>query len=206
MVSSCLRKIGALMLAHGLAACGGYDAADPSDLKAAPGQIVGVLVDDRGKAHPDATISLIFADGTSLVSSSNMDSDGSFGLWPTAAGTYNVIGAIGDADKVIYPGIVVPEGFQGTNIGTLRAAKVGLVSVDVDVPDGLDPSGVTVHVLGTEVSGTTLAEGLGVLAGIPAGTYTVTFAKDGLAPTSVPNVVLGAGEAKALEPVSMKAP
>src|SRR5690606_1881421 len=102
-----------LLVTAGILSQCGYKAADEDDLEVRQGEIVGVLVDSKGKSHPDATIQLIKADGVKALSSSNMDSDGRFSLWPTEPGLYSVIGILSDTEKVIKQEIEFKESREG---------------------------------------------------------------------------------------------
>lgn len=185
-------------------ACGGYEAAESKDLQARQGELVGVLIDAKGKSHPDASVQLFAEDGTTILLSNNMDSDGAFSLFPPAAGTYSVIGVLGETEKVIKQKIVFNG--DGQNIGTLQGQTVAALSVHVTTPDGIEPSGVKVEVLGTEGSATTIEEGAGILEyGIPAGTYSIRFSKDGLEELIMTGVTFTSEEAKLLDPVAMSA-
>ncbi len=182
----------------------GYKAADADDLEAREGEIVGVLLGSNGKANPDSTIELYRADGeTPLTRYAGIDSDGRFGVYPPDDGIYSIVGSIGTLDKVIVQGIAFTVA-EGLNIGTIQTAKVGGLAVRVIVPDGHSPDGVAFQVLGYEASGTTVAEGAGLIEeGIPAGTYQVKFSKLGLETQIVKDVAIQSGEPTVLPDVTL---
>lgn len=192
----------------GVSACGGYKAADPDDLAPRAGEIVGVLVDDRGKASPDATIQLFAEDGEEAISSNQgMDSDGRFGVFPPDSGTYSIVGSFGEPKTstmmVIAQGIVFTAG-QGMNIGKLTASKPGLVSAKVSVPQGVSKKDVVLSVLGFEASASSIAEGIAAITlPIPAGTYTLKLSRSDLKTKLVPNVTV-ASESIKVEEVTME--
>jgi hypothetical protein len=166
------------------------------------------LVDDRGKAHPDAWIELFKVDGTeSLQSNEGMDSDGRFGVFPPETGLYNIVGSFGEPERSTNKAIIQNVSFtagEAKNIGKIAGQKVALLTVHVETPEGVDPDGVKVEVLGYAASTTTVQEGVGaILIGIPAGTYDVRFSKDGLATAVIEDVSLAAGEAKVLDKIVM---
>ncbi|MGE0172915.1 MAG: carboxypeptidase-like regulatory domain-containing protein [Oligoflexales bacterium] len=185
--------------------CGGYKAADSDELEAKTGQIVGVLVDSKGKAHPDATIQLIESDGTEALISNNMDSDGSFSLWPPGPGTYNIIGIFGETEKVIKQDVEMNDNLDGINVGTLEGDTVAILSVQVTPPEDVDPTDIKVEVLGTEWNATTVEEGIGIVAGLPAGTYSVKFTKDGLKELVVEDIELEPKDTIVRDDITMEA-
>ena len=188
------------------AGCGGYKAADDEDIVARSGEIVGVLVNDKGKSQPDSTIQLFSTSGTeAIVSVTGIDSDGRFGIFPADSGVYNVVGIMGDLDKAIAQNLTFNAG-DAMNIGTMQTKKVAGLTVYVKTPEAISPEGILVEVLGYSASAVTVTEGLGAIAtGIPAGTYSVRFSKSGLTTQVVDNVVLAAGEVTVLENVTMTA-
>ena len=198
-----------LQVALPLAACGGYGAADPDKLSPRAGEIVGVLVDDGGKAHPDAWIQLYSTDGTAaLISNQGMDSDGRFGIFPPSAGIYNIVGSFGEpgtsTSKAIKQDVSFAAG-DSINIGKMEGMKVAVLTVHVATPSGIDPHGVKVEVLGYAASTETIQEGVGAITvGIPAGTYQVRFSKEGLVTQVIEDVLLIGGEAKLLDRVTME--
>src|SRR5690606_35617142 len=99
----------------------------------------------------------------------------------------------------------VTEDKEGMNIGKLEADTVAMLTVRVSTPDGIDPSGVRVQALGTESAAATIQEGVGAVASVPAGTYRVSFSKEGLADLVLDNVTLSAGEAKVIDDVTLTA-
>jgi hypothetical protein len=185
--------------------CGGYKAADDEDLEPREGEIVGVLVNERGKASPDSIIELYRQDGeTPIVKYEGIDSDGRFGVFPPEDGVYSIVGSMGDLDKVIVQGIVFKAG-EGMNIGTIQTAKVGGLAVRVRVSEGHTPDGVTFNLLGYEGSATTIEEGAGLIeSGIPAGTYSVKFSKPGLETQVVKDVAIQSGEPTVLQDVLLQ--
>jgi hypothetical protein len=203
MMNHFVRLTLVLVTAGILSQCGGYKAADEDDLEVRQGEIVGVLVDSKGKSHPDATIQLIKADGVKALSSSNMDSDGRFSLWPTEPGLYNVIGILGKTDKVIKQEIEFKESREGINIGKLKGATVGALGVQVATPDGVSSKGIKIQVLGTEESGTTIEEGVGGILTIPEGKYSVKFSGDGVKDLIREDVEIKSGEETLLGDVTL---
>ncbi|MFW7378607.1 MAG: hypothetical protein ACOH5I_07370 [Oligoflexus sp.] len=187
-----------------LTACGGYDAADESDLEPRPGEIVGVLVDERGKAHPDASIELYAEDATEVLTVvEGMDSDGRFGVFPPDTGNYSIVGVIGDTQKVIVQGVAFTSG-AGQNIGKIATTEVAVLSVQVTTPEEFSSEGVKFQVLGYSASGTTIQEGFGIIeSGIPAGKYKLRFSKEGLSDLLIENLELESGKITLLEDVEM---
>ena len=194
----------ALILIHVLAQSCGYKAAPSDELVAREGEIVGVLIKSNGKADPSSTIELFQKDGESVLSSvSGIDSDGRFGIFPPETGSYNLVGSVGDLDKVIVQNIEFVGGV-GMNIGTIQTALVGGLAVKVKVPAGYSPVGVSFNLLGYAASGTTVEEGAGLIkTGIPAGTYTVKFSQTGLQTQLVSGVEIVSGEPTVLPDVSL---
>jgi hypothetical protein len=186
-------------------ACGGYKAADDEDLEPREGEIVGVLVNENGKANPDSTIELYREDGeTPLTQYTGIDSDGRFGVFPPEDGIYSIVGSMGNLDKVIVQGIAFQSG-QGMNIGTIQTQKVGGLAVRVKVPEGHTPDGVNFTLMGYEASGTTIEEGAGLIEeGIPAGRYSVKFSKTGLQTLIVEDLDIQSGEPTVLPDVTLK--
>lgn len=196
-----------LMLGTG---CGGYKAADPDDLDPREGEIVGVLVDSDGKAHPDAWIELYLVTATAPTSKAQgMDSDGRFGVFPPDTGTYNLVGSFGDPEKATEKATVQNVSFTAggeMNIGQVKGQKVAILSVKVTAPEGLSADGILVQVLGYGATATTSNGGVAVVPiGIPAGSYTVRFSKEGLETLSRPDVTFYGGEAKVIDDVTMTA-
>ncbi|WP_141732741.1 hypothetical protein [Oligoflexus tunisiensis] len=194
-----------LMMGLTVQSCGGYKAADDEDLEPREGEIVGVLVNENGKANPDSTIELYREDGeTPLAKNTGIDSDGRFGVFPPEDGVYSIVGSMGDLDKVIVQGIVFKAG-EGMNIGTIQTKKVGGLAVRVRVPEGHTPDGVAFNLIGYEASGTTIEEGAGLIeSGIPAGLYSAKFSKDGLETLVVEDIEIQSGEPTVLDDVVLQ--
>lgn len=192
-----------LLLTFNMQSCG-YKAADADDLEAREGEIVGVLVGSDGKSDPNSTIELYRTDGeTPLTKYTGIDSDGRFGVFPPEDGSYSIVGSIGSLDKVIVQGISFTVA-DGLNIGTIQTSKVGGLAVRVIVPDGHTPDGVNFQILGYEASGTTIAEGAGLIEeGIPAGLYQVKFSKPGLQTQVIKDVEIQSGEPTVLPAVTL---
>lgn len=195
---------GVVLLLGVLLGCGGYDAADESDIEPRAGEIVGVLVDNRGKAHPDASIELYAADATeALTVVEGMDSDGRFGVFPPDTGMYNIVGVISDTQKVILQGVEFTTGV-GQNIGKLTSADVAGLSVQVSTPEDISAEGVRFELLGYGANGMTIQEGYGIIeSGIPAGTYSVRFSKEGLEDHLVEDLELESGVITLLKDVTL---
>ncbi len=195
-------RYGLVVLAT-LAGCGGYDSADPDELEARKGEIVGVLVNDREKASPDAWIQLYQSNGTEAIrSQQGMDSDGRFGIFPPETGTYNIVGCFGEpatsTTKVIKQGIEFIAS-EGLNIGKLQAQKVAALSFRVTDQAGVGVEDVQVEVLGFAKT-TTVQEGVGAIeTGVPAGTYDLRFSKDGYQTLSQTDVAVVSEEVKLIE-------
>ncbi len=188
-------------------ACGGYKAADPDDLDPREGEIVGVLVDKDGKAHPDAWIELYDVTATTPVfKAQGMDSDGRFGVFPPSDGTYNLVGSFGEPEKSTEKAIVQNVSFTAggeKNIGQMKGQSIAVLAAKVSVPEGESADGVLIEVLGYGASATTSNGGVGAVPiGIPAGTYVVRFSKEGLA-TEARSVTFSGGEAKTIDDVTL---
>lgn len=132
-----------------------------------------------------------------------MDSDGRLGVWPPAAGLYNILGILGDTEKIIKQNVIFSESHAGMNISTIQGQTIAVLSVQINSSDGVDPVGVGVQVLGTAAATTTVTGGLGAIASVPAGTYAVRFSTSGLTDLTVSAVVLGASTTKLLDNITL---
>jgi hypothetical protein len=198
--------LGNTVLVLALQACGGYQAADEDDLEPRAGEIVGILVDANGKAHPDASVELYASDATSaLQRNEGMDSDGRFGVFPPSSGTYSVVGILGETDKVIMQNIEFVAG-EGLSIGRIATQKVAGLSFRVVNSENAGIEDVNVELLGYQASTKTQVEGAGLFeTGIPAGTYKLRLSMDGLETKTVENIRLEPETVTVLENIMLEA-
>ena len=55
-----------------------------------------------------------------------MDSDGRLGVWPPAAGLYNILGILGDTEEIIKQNVIFSESHAWMNIGTVQGQTIAV--------------------------------------------------------------------------------
>lgn len=165
-----------------------------------PRSIVGVVEvrEASGRIISDYSAVTVGINGTDRIAQIN--DQGQFRFDNLTSDTYTLIGAVPDGPTVQIPVDLVNQrvasvsvrlvvGAPGATGGVIRGQVVLLDMVNEPLADA---SGVQVAVNGTQIMATTGADGVFVLEGVAAGTYSLSATKQGFKAGSAQNVEVSA--------------
>jgi len=146
--------------------------------------------------------SSIHADIAGSYYSTTTDDEGKFIFSDVTEGNYNVVAQQSRFLSAIQRDITVVR--ANTIALTLKLTATGDIAGKVVLPQGSDPLGVVAFVAGTSYAAFADTAGQYKIAGIPIGTYTLSFSGKGFAVQSVASVTVSAGKTTSVADVTLQ--